>query len=571
EQDRWLLVGLPREAWHAEAQALQAAFTDEVIERAARRMPDEWYKIDGARLVAALKQRRVDLAKEADVFYEFLAHQVDVQATNANELTRVKRQTDGGVEIQVARLGAGGAPEAPYFDRLFKKGETDDIRVYLRGGDDKVEVEGPSGGIKVRVIGGKGNDLLDDAKTGGTKFYDSLGDNKVVEGSGTSWDKRPYTAPPGPEGAPWIPPRDWGRDKFWVPWVSYGTDEGVFLGGGITTVGYGFRKHPWADQQTLRAGWAFGAQQPKVDYRGEFQKADSGFHFGLRAYYSGLEILRYYGLGNETRNVEDDEFYKLSQRQTVFIPSLTWPLAKSLDLTVAPVLQYAKTQVQANLVTLENPYGTGDFGQIGASARLTLDTKRGMNRTAGGKAAMPSIFGAAGYPVSGVYVEASGTVFPKAWDVQKTYGWVEGEAAGFWTAGDRGRATLALRAGSKHMFGDYPFFNAAVVGGGGFFSGLDAVRGLRPNRFIGDTSLYGNAELRLFLSRFFVALPGEWGLFGFGDVGRIWLEGETSDTWHPSWGGGIWLGLLSRANSVAFTVAKSDERTAFYIRAGFSF
>jgi hypothetical protein len=571
EQDRWLLVGLQREAWHEEAQALQAALTDEVLERAARRMPDEWYKIDGARLVAALKQRRADLVKETDVFYEFLAHQADVQATNATELASVKRQADGGVEIQVARLGAGGAPEAPYFDRLFKKGETDDVRLYMRGGDDKIEVEGPSGGIKVRVIGGKGNDLLDDSKTGGTKFYDSLGENKVVEGPGTSWDKRPYTAPPGPEAAPWIPPRDWGRDHFWVPWLSYGTDEGLFLGGGITTVGYGFRKHPWADQQTLRAGWAFGAQQPKVDYRGEFQKTDSGVRFGLRAYYSGLEILRYYGFGNDTVNVEDDDFYKLSQRQTVFVPSMTWPLARALDLTVAPVLQYAHTQVQANLVTLENPYGTGDFGQIGGWARLRLDTKRGMNRTAGGKAAMPSIFGAAGYPVSGVYVEAIGTVFPKAWDVEKTYGWVEGEAAGFWTAGDRGRATLAVRAGSKHMFGDYPFFNAAVVGGGGFFSGLDAVRGLHPNRFIGDTSLYGNAELRLFLSRFFVALPGEWGLFGFGDVGRIWLEGETSDTWHPSWGGGIWIGLLSRANSVAFTVAKSDERTAFYIRAGFSF
>src|SRR6185436_9690023 len=323
EQDRWLLVGLPRDAWHAEAEGLQKALSDEVLERAARRMPAEWYKIDGSRLVAALKERRAALVKESDVFYEHLAHEVDVQATNAPELARVKRQADGGVEVQVARLGASGAPEAPYFDRVFKKGETGDIRVYMRGGDDKVEVEGPSGGIKVRVIGGKGNDLLDDSKTGGTKYYDSLGDNKVVEGSGTAWDKRPYSAPPGPEAAPWIPPRDWGRDKFWVPWLSYGTDEGVFLGAGITTVGYGFRKHPWADQQTLRAGWAFGAQQPKVDYRGEFHKADSGVRFGVRAYYSGLEILRYYGFGNETQNVEDDDFYKLSQRQTVFVPSLT--------------------------------------------------------------------------------------------------------------------------------------------------------------------------------------------------------------------------------------------------------
>ena len=37
------------------------------------------------------------------------------------------------------------------------------------------------------------------------------------------------------------------------------------------------------------------------------------------------------------------------------------------------------------------------------------------------------------------------------------------------------------------------------------------------------------------------------------------------------YGGGLWIGLLSRSNAVAFTIAKSDERTAFYVRAGFSF
>ena len=68
-----------------------------------------------------------------------------------------------------------------------------------------------------------------------------------------------------------------------------------------------------------------------------------------------------------------------------------------------------------------------------------------------------------------------------------------------------------------------------------------------------------------------LALPGEWGLFGFGDVGRVWLDGESSDKWHTSWGGGIWIGILARTNSVAFTIAQSDERTAFYVRAGFSF
>jgi len=569
EQDRWLLAGLEREAWHAEATALQAALTDEVLERAARRMPPEWYPLDGPRLVAALKKRREALVKEADVFYQHLCEEVDVQATDAAELARVERLPDGNVRVEVARLGPEGAAQPPYFRRLFLGNETDDVRVYMRGGDDRIEVTGTGGPITVRVVGGKGNDRLDEAKGGGVRYYDSLGDNRVSEG--TAWDRRPYTAPPGPAAAPWIPPRDWGRDNFFVPWASYSSDYGVFVGGGVSTVGYSFRKHPWADQQTIRAGWAFGAKQPRLDYRGEFRRVDSGVRWGVRAYWSGLEVLRYYGFGNETTAEQDDDFYKVRQRQVVFVPSLTWPLVGSLDLTLAPALQWAQTEDDEDLVTQDKPYGSGTFGQVGGWARLRLDTRRAMSRAAGAKGSLPSLFGAAGYPVSGVYVEAIGSVFPKAWDVESSYGWVEGQAAGFLSAGSQGRATFAARVGSKHMFGTYPFHNAAMVGGGGFFSGLDAVRGLRPNRFIGDTSLYGNAELRLYISRFLVAVPGEWGLFGFGDVGRVWLAGETSDTWHSSWGGGIWIGLLSRANSVAFTVAQSDERTAFYVRAGFSF
>jgi hypothetical protein len=569
EQDRWLLPELSRDAWREVAEEVKGLVTDEVIERAARRMPPEWYAVDGARLAAALKRRRDTLVEEADRFYRHLAGQVDVQGTNASEIAHVRRLEGGAVEVEVARRGGDGTAGKPYFSRRFVPGETEEVRLYLRGGNDRVIVEGKGGGVRVRAVGGVGDDVLDDSKGGGTRLYDFEGHDKVVKGPGTAWDRRSYVPPPGPKNAPWIPPRDWGRDWFPLPWAGYSSDYGVFLGAGFATRSYGFRQEPYASQHSLKAGWAFGASQPKIDYSGEFHRSNSRATTGLTAYYSGLEVLRFYGFGNDTKPESDDELNKVRQKQVVFLPSLTLPVAGPVDFTIAPALQYAQTEEGDRLVDEVKPYGYGHFGQVGGWARLRIDTRRSLRKES---LQLPLRGTGGAYPVSGVFVEAIGAVFPKAWDVEKTYGWVEGAASTYLTAGSSGRATLALRAGGKHMLGDkYPFYNAAAVGGGSLFGGQDAVRGLRPNRFIGDSSLYANGDLRLYLSRFFLALPGEWGVFGFGDVGRVWLDGETSDTWHTSWGGGLWIGLLSRANAVAFTVAKTDERTAFTVRAGFSF
>jgi hypothetical protein len=119
-----------------------------VIERAARRMPPEWHAIDGERLAAALKQRRDALPEAADRFYRHLAGQVDVQGTDAAELARVRRLGDGAVEVELAPLGADGEAAAPYFSRRFVPSETEEVRLYLRGGNDRVVVEGPRGGVR---------------------------------------------------------------------------------------------------------------------------------------------------------------------------------------------------------------------------------------------------------------------------------------------------------------------------------------------------------------------------------------------------------------------------------------
>src|SRR5262249_11502584 len=50
ETDDWLLIGQQREDFRAIALELQKALTDDVIETAMKRLPTEWYKLNGEAL-----------------------------------------------------------------------------------------------------------------------------------------------------------------------------------------------------------------------------------------------------------------------------------------------------------------------------------------------------------------------------------------------------------------------------------------------------------------------------------------------------------------------------------------
>ncbi len=130
---------------------------------------------------------------------------------------------------------------------------------------------------------------------------------------------------------------------------------------------------------------------------------------------------------------------------------------------------------------------------------------------------------------------------------------------------------VAVRAGGHKNWGRYPFHEAAFIGGGGFFGGSQTVRGLLQNRYAGDASVYGNAEIRTRLGRMTLVLPAEVGVFALADVGRVFLDGEDSDEWHPGYGGGLWLSYLNRNNTFSITVAESEGRALLYIRLGFAF
>ncbi len=574
DQDRELLAGLERPVWKEVALELRAQITDDVIERAARRMPPEYFKVDGPRLIHDLKGRRDRLPQGADAFYEHIADKVKVYLTSGAEYVEVRRLEGGDTLLQAWRQGPDGKPTGdPFFRRTLHKRETSEVQIYLEGGNDRVVTLGKPDGITVRVIGGPGHAVVDDTKGGGTELSDSAG-GEIHAGPGSRLDRRRYTPPPPPEKAPWIPPRDWGRDTFIVPWLAYGSDMGPLLGAGIDTRSFGFRKDPFASRHVIRGAWAFGESTYKADYHAEFRAENRNWYWGWYGFASGIESLRFFGFGNETSDGGNSksDFFKARQEQYSFTPTLSIPLLRNLTLHAGPTVKYASnTHKDDNtLINKAQPYGYGDFGEVGGSAVLELDTRTAADKTPG-SFALRNL----GYPRGGTLVTVRGLVFPKAWDVKDTFGSVKGSAAAYLTPGSDKAPTLALRVGGEKTFGRYPYFEAAYLGGGlgriGATGGEDPLRGLQRQRYAGDASLFGSADLRLYVSRFRLLLPGTWGLLAFADVGRVYLSGEDSNKWHKGYGGGLWFAWLDRANTVTASYGRSEGHNAFYVGAGFAF
>ena len=537
--DRRHLADLEWPVWAEVASELQGQLTDAAIDEGVARLPAQYYRVDGVELAETLKLRRQRLPEAARRFYLLLAREAEVHATNQADSLRIEREREGAVTLVLE--GAGST----FFHRRFEPSETREVRVFLKAGDDRVTSEGVgSSRIKVRVVGDEGNDLLDDSAGGHTRFYDAEGENEIVRGPGTRTNTRPYTPPLDKAGDP---VRDWGGETLMRPSLRSGEDYGVTLGLQLQRKQYGFRKHPYAARHTLRVEYATGLQSAAARYDYRSMRTDNRAHILVAAKTSSLDLTRFYGFGNETSSLEEPEFYEVSQRQYALAPSYRLRVP-AVDVFIGPVVKYADTHLSpSTFVGQQQPYGTNDgFGQVGARLGLVFDRR---NREAA--------------PSRGLMISGEGNVYPAIWSVTDSFGEFHGSTSAYFAMPFPMEPILAFRVGGAKTWGTYPLQEAATIGGG------ETVRGLRRQRYTGDASLYGSAELRLPLvggDRAF-----RMGLLGLTDAGRVFVQGESSARWHTAAGGGLWFALGDPQNTVSLALARSEGRTALYLQGGFIF
>jgi hypothetical protein len=543
--DRWLLTGLERPVWDSVARALQARLTDAVIDSAVAALPAGYQAIDSARLRHALRARRDHLPQAAERFYRHLAGEVDLEATDKDELVSVTRDDGRTTTIALARRDGDGSVDAPYFQRRFDHRDTKEVRIHLAGGDDRVVIRGPGGGgVRLRVLADGGADSVADSSRGGrVKLYAPDANDGAAPGGGVAVDRSAYDPRP-------VAVRNWGDRWLSQSWFASGPDLGVFLGTGVAFTRYGFRHDPFAQRYRLRAGWATGASTGRADFTAVWYRENSRAHANLLARASGIEVLRFHGFGNEVPAEAKNRFYRVNETELSLAPSYTFPLARRTDLTLGPILKYSDTDLsQDRFITAARPYGSGHFGRLGLHGALEYD---GRNRPTAA--------------THGVFAGLGGSFYPGVIDVEEAFGEVHAVASTYLTAESAPlEPTLAFRVGGKRVWGRFPYQEAAYIGD------ITTVRLGRENRYAGNASLFASTELRLFLTRFFFLAPGDFGVFGLGDVGRVYLDGEESDVWHAAAGGGIWVSLLDRANTLSLALARSEERTGFYLTVGFGF
>jgi len=158
---------------------------------------------------------------------------------------------------------------------------------------------------------------------------------------------------------------------------------------------------------------------------------------------------------------------------------------------------------------------------------------------------------------------AQGWTYPDPFKSRAPFHKIFGDGRVYLSLGEPSDITLALRVQAEKIYGSFPFYEAAFIGGSG------SLRGFNRERFAGDAAVVGSAELRFSLFRMKFLVPTEVGLFVLGDAGRVWVDGDTPGSLHTDAGGGIWLAPLERAYTFSVAVASSVDD--LFVRAGVGF
>ncbi len=567
--DRVFLNQLTREEMIAEAKAIQATITPDMIDEALLRMPPEviQYSLEQERIGDKLKARLTQLDAFAADYYDVLAEKVNVLATGKDDVIRVTGLADGDVHVQVYDADKEGEADELYYDRTFHPGETKEVRIYGLDGDDHFLVSGERSPIRVLVIGGTDGDEVIGGGDLKVKAYDEKGGMDIERNDGKIHDRRSDRSP------------DLNTYRFKeyypdytipMPALGFNVDDGLFVGLGLSRVIQGFNADPYKTKHTLSAKYSTN-EFWQASYDAEFNNTFSPRRdITLQSYYrSPGYVVNFFGLGNEAAGQPDEDeteipdedildFNRARQEQIMINPMLRFRGRRDrFAVSVGP--SYSSVTVDddtPDFALISQLRAAGDRSEFLRDDVFTRQQFGGiMAKVTFNNLPLPFL------PEDGLKFD----IFAgQTWNLDNT-------DRSFTTVG--GQFTVyrmmnklvgfATRIGFEHNGGDPEYYQLSALGG------RTNYRAARAERYRGNTSVYQNIDLRIRGFGFGKGTVPTIGGFILGlDHGRVWLNDEDSDVWHVAYGGGVWMAPFGAAIFTAtYFTDSEDARVQF----GFGF
>jgi Omp85 superfamily domain len=555
--DRFFMNGLDAAAWKATIDSFQHNITDEVIDEAVKKLPPEVYSMDKETITDKLKSRRQLMMTEGLKYYKALAEDVTVIGSNDPEYFRVKK-AENGIRVTVYKKKKTGDTTAVMYNRVFDQRETEEVRLYGLNGDDIFEVDGDvSSKIRLRIIGGKGNDTFDIKGKITNSLYDNSYEKNVLLASNKS--KKKFSSDPTINEYK-ITGYNYDSHRFPELNIGYNPEDKLLVGLGFSAKNYGFRKEPYSTYQKLTTLYAISHKASQIKYQGIFNDVFLNKDVLVNAEMVNPTLNNFFGFGNQTEKIRSKplEYYRTRYKYLQGELLLRRRLSDIVSVSYGPTYYHYWSNFEDNkgrilgnpgLIRLDSSdiftikdYAGGKFKIDMSYINDQLFPSRGVVWNT----EFSSLFGINGNSKNLIKLTTDMTVYASLSNERRLF--------------------AIIRLGGGHIFSkNYEYFQALNLGANNY------IRGFRKNRFSGSSLAYSSAELRvkLFRSQSYF-LPGDVGVIGFYDIGRVWQKQEVSHRWHQSFGGGLYYAPFNLI-VISGTVGISREDQLFNFSLGTKF
>lgn len=533
------------------------SMTDSVLEKALKQLPQQSYELRHDELLQKLKERRLQLAKAMEKYYYFINKIADITTSNKNEFVQFTDAPGNSLQVVIYKINKEGKVKDELFRRIFDPAVTKEIRLFLNNGNDSVAINNHSP-IKLRIIGAKDKKSYYVAEN--TKKIQLYGreDNVTVTGNLSRVKQHlsnnklntAYTATnPYNKIIPLLN-------------VGYNLDDGIFLGASVKFINQGFRKKPYGSMQQVSFAHSFSTNAYRSGYKAEWLQllgnADVTIDAAIRA---PNNTINFFGRGNQTvfdKTGDFLRFYRTRFSTYKLDPAIRFHGKKGAAISIGPSLFYYELESDDNKGRfISTPSGIGSYDSN------TVDKNKlhlGFNLQYINDKRNSKII-----PQTGTYVTIKLLGYIGMGTFAKDFAQIVPELCFYKKLNQKATVILAERLGGTIGIGQSAFYQSAFIGG------HENLLGYRQFRFAGQHSFYNNLELRVKLADFAsYILPGQFGLVGFWDAGKVWENNQHFGKWHTGAGGGFYFAPASMI-AFNFVVGKSVEGWYPYFTMGFRF